>query len=406
MSFLSSASSAFDRSWPASLAFGPRCGACHRQRAAMPAVGRAAWLARRRLVAGLWLQRNLRGRPQRWMRFGSFSMTMSESLQLCWMHEWCCFSKAATRPCLSRPFCLKLGASGYRCDAPSPVLLRPPPVACGEFGSSCGVSGKPKLVREPFGTHERGARIWAARAICFSRTEHTHHDPDCRCSARPQKGCPPVSVPRPAVLGVVRPVTAHETKTWSSRLPSWQSSSSTGSPSSPSARRSTWRKTCTPRRQKDGWALRIAYVCMFVLGVTRRHDRRLPAAAAIAGVLLGNAAAPMVGTSSCARCFTPTPPIGADAPAVKALRDPGWVTCHSATSCQRRRAVSICTFQSAAASDPAVSTRPTRTSATAAAFPFNGDACSVGPGASRRAARLSTRARPRTGTARSSPSRS
>ena len=47
-------------------------------------------------------------------------------------------------------------------------------------------------------------------------------------------------------------------------------------------------------------------------------------------------------------------------------------------------------IQSAAASDPAVSTRPTRTSATAAAFPFNGDACSVGPGASRRAARLST----------------
>ena len=27
------------------------------------------------------------------------------------------------------------------------------------------------------------------------------------------------------------------------------------------------RKTCTPRRQKDvRWALRIAYVCMFVLG--------------------------------------------------------------------------------------------------------------------------------------------
>ena len=61
------------------------------------------------------------------------------------------------------------------------------------------------------------------------------------------------------------------------------------------------RKTCTPRRQKDvRWALRIAYVCMFVLGVICVATiGASPAAAAIAGVLLGNAAALMVATSSC-----------------------------------------------------------------------------------------------------------
>ena len=44
-------------------------------------------------------------------------------------------------------------------------------------GMRAGLSGHPKLVREPFGTHERRARLWAAFAIYFSRTEHTHHDP-------------------------------------------------------------------------------------------------------------------------------------------------------------------------------------------------------------------------------------
>ena len=61
------------------------------------------------------------------------------------------------------------------------VLPIPLPVACGMRLNSCGAlwhgSPAPKLVREPFGSHERGARVWAAFAICFSRTEHAHHDP-------------------------------------------------------------------------------------------------------------------------------------------------------------------------------------------------------------------------------------
>ena len=75
------------------------------------------------------------------------------------------------------------------------------------------------------------------------------------------------------------------------------------------------RKTCTPRRQKDvRWALRIAYVCMFVLGVICVATiGASPAAAAIAGVLLGNAAALMVADFLVPRCFTlDTHSIGAD----------------------------------------------------------------------------------------------
>ena len=89
------------------------------------------------------------------------------------------------------------------------------------------------------------------------------------------------------------------------------------------------RKTCTPRRQKDvRWALRIAYVCMFVLGVICVATiGASPAAAAIAGVLLGNAAALMVADFLVPRCFTlDTHSIGADTPQENALRDPEAVT--------------------------------------------------------------------------------
>ena len=89
------------------------------------------------------------------------------------------------------------------------------------------------------------------------------------------------------------------------------------------------RKTCTPRRQKDvRTALRIAYVSMFVLGVICVATiGASPAAAAIAGVLLGNAAALMVADFLVPRCFTlDTHSIGADTPQENALRDPEAVT--------------------------------------------------------------------------------
>ena len=89
------------------------------------------------------------------------------------------------------------------------------------------------------------------------------------------------------------------------------------------------RKTCTPRRQKDvRWALRIAYVCMFVLGVICVATiGASPAAAAIAGVLLGNAAALMIADFLVPRCFTlDTHSVGADATQTNEMRDAEAVT--------------------------------------------------------------------------------
>ena len=89
------------------------------------------------------------------------------------------------------------------------------------------------------------------------------------------------------------------------------------------------RKTCTPGRQKDvRTALRIAYVCMFVLGVICVATiGASPAAAAIAGILLGNAVALMVADFLVPRCFTlDTHTVGADTPRENALRDPEAVT--------------------------------------------------------------------------------
>jgi hypothetical protein len=89
------------------------------------------------------------------------------------------------------------------------------------------------------------------------------------------------------------------------------------------------RKTCTLRRQKDvRWALRIAYVSMAVFGiVVVATIGASPAAAAIAGVLLGNAAALMVADFLVPRCFTlDTHSIAADATQENALRDPEAVT--------------------------------------------------------------------------------
>ena len=89
------------------------------------------------------------------------------------------------------------------------------------------------------------------------------------------------------------------------------------------------RKTCTPRRQKDvRWALRIAYVSMAVFGiVVVATIGASPAAAAIAGVLLGNAAALMVADFLVPRCFTlDTHSIGADATQTNELRDVEGVT--------------------------------------------------------------------------------
>ena len=89
------------------------------------------------------------------------------------------------------------------------------------------------------------------------------------------------------------------------------------------------RKTCTPGRQKDvRTALRIAYVCMFVLGVICVATiGASPAAAAIAGVLLGHAVALMVADFLVPRCFTlDTHTVGADTPRENALRDAEAIT--------------------------------------------------------------------------------
>ena len=89
------------------------------------------------------------------------------------------------------------------------------------------------------------------------------------------------------------------------------------------------RKTCTPRRQKDvRTALRIVHGFMVVLGViVVATNNASPAAAAIAGVLLGNTSALMVADFLVPRCFTlDTHSIGADTPRENALRDAEAVT--------------------------------------------------------------------------------
>ena len=89
------------------------------------------------------------------------------------------------------------------------------------------------------------------------------------------------------------------------------------------------RKTCTPGRQKDvRTALRIAYGSMFVLGVICFATiGASPAAAAIAGILLGHAVALMVADFLVPRCFTlDTHSIGADATQTDELRDVEGVT--------------------------------------------------------------------------------
>ena len=89
------------------------------------------------------------------------------------------------------------------------------------------------------------------------------------------------------------------------------------------------RKTCTPGRQKDvRTALRIAYVCMFVLGVICVATiGASPAAAAIAGILLGHAVALMVADFLVPRCFTlDTHTVGADATQTNEMRDAEAVT--------------------------------------------------------------------------------
>ena len=89
------------------------------------------------------------------------------------------------------------------------------------------------------------------------------------------------------------------------------------------------RKTCTPRRQKDvRTALRIAYGFMVALGViVVATNNASPAAAAIAGVLLGHAVALMVADFLVPRCFTlDTHTVGADTPRENALRDAEAIT--------------------------------------------------------------------------------
>ena len=89
------------------------------------------------------------------------------------------------------------------------------------------------------------------------------------------------------------------------------------------------RKTCTPRRQKDvRTALRIIYGFMVLLGViVVATNNASPAAAAIAGVLLGNAVALMVADFLVPRCFTlDTHSIGADATQTNEIRDVEGVT--------------------------------------------------------------------------------
>ena len=89
------------------------------------------------------------------------------------------------------------------------------------------------------------------------------------------------------------------------------------------------RKTCTPRRQKDvRTALRIAYGFMVALGViVVATNNASPAAAAIAGILLGNAVALMLADFLVPRCFTlDTHSIGADGPQEDVLRDAEAVT--------------------------------------------------------------------------------
>ena len=89
------------------------------------------------------------------------------------------------------------------------------------------------------------------------------------------------------------------------------------------------RKTCTPRRQKDvRTALRIAYGFMVALGViVVATNNASPAAAAIAGILLGNAVALMVADFLVPRCFTlDTHSVGADATQTNEMRDAEAVT--------------------------------------------------------------------------------
>ena len=84
-----------------------------------------------------------------------------------------------------------------------PVLSIPLPVACCLAIEFVRGSGSPKLVREPFGNHERGARVCFAFDLFQPHGSRTPRSWTAGAALGSQKGCPPVSVPRPAVLGVV-----------------------------------------------------------------------------------------------------------------------------------------------------------------------------------------------------------
>ena len=168
------------------------------------------------------------------------------------------------------------------------------------------------------------------------------------------------------------------------------------------------RKTCTPRPQKDtvGAAHRLR-VYVRARRHMRRHDRRLAGRRRDRGRPAGERrrsdggglprAALLHARHALHRRRYPAGERAAGPQAVTRQDFHKSVAYDGAGQCR--------TFDSERrGSIPAVSTRPTRTSATAAALPFSGDACSVGPGAGRRAAEArDARARPRGVNSRSSP---
>ena len=199
----------------------------------MPVTSRGAWLTRRRRRV-LWqgssgCSETLRGRLSNALRFGSFSMTMSESHSFAGSTNDAVIRKLRVAPSLVEAFVLKW-EPGYRYHSMRRAVHLcfsiPLPVARMSESCSCGASG-----------HFARRANWLSRAwgkdlgcLCDLFQPHGTRTPrswNCRCSARLPKAAHQ-SLPRPAVLldaiDERRAVTALvETKKWSSKLPSSQS---------------------------------------------------------------------------------------------------------------------------------------------------------------------------------------
>ena len=131
------------------------------------------------------------------------------------------FRELRVAPCLVEAFCLNWSPVPFDATRRLALLHIPLPVACGQIRSSCGALWQPKLVREPFGTHEWGKDLGCLCDLFQPHGTRTPRSWNCRCSARLPKAAHQSLCQDLQYWASSRPVAALvETKTWFSRLPS------------------------------------------------------------------------------------------------------------------------------------------------------------------------------------------